>query len=177
MFLEAGAEIGRGRGFPGSDSGRNGAGATALYAHAGGDIGESNSWRAGLSMLNAKATEQDLTSTDRAGRTVPPTRFSGSTRVWIGDCVWKWAPNGNATRTNFKLQGEYLRSTRDGQLADGRRAAAAAYARRAVGLVPAGRLPVHAALARRAAHRAARLRDAVRRRAVRRGVPARARTR
>jgi hypothetical protein len=30
--------------------------------------------------------------------------------------VWKWAPNGNATRTNFKLQGEYLRSTRTGSL-------------------------------------------------------------
>jgi hypothetical protein len=30
--------------------------------------------------------------------------------------VWKWAPNGNATRTNFKLQGEYLRSRRDGTL-------------------------------------------------------------
>ena len=42
--------------------------------------------------------------------------FNGSTRVWIADAVWKWAPNGNATRTNFKLQGEYLRSTRSGSL-------------------------------------------------------------
>ena len=30
--------------------------------------------------------------------------------------MWKWAPNGNATRTSFKLQGEYLRSTRSGRL-------------------------------------------------------------
>ncbi|MBU6467356.1 MAG: hypothetical protein KGQ30_11630, partial [Burkholderiales bacterium] len=29
---------------------------------------------------------------------------------------WKWAPDGNASHTNFKLQGEYLRSTRDGSL-------------------------------------------------------------
>ena len=42
--------------------------------------------------------------------------FSGSTRVWVVDAIWKWAPNGNATRTSFKLQGEYLRSTRSGQL-------------------------------------------------------------
>jgi outer membrane receptor protein involved in Fe transport len=33
--------------------------------------------------------------------------------VYIADGVWKWAPNGNATRTNFKLQGEYLRSVND----------------------------------------------------------------
>ena len=42
--------------------------------------------------------------------------FSGSTRVWIADAIWKWAPNGNATRTSFKLQGEYLRSSRSGSL-------------------------------------------------------------
>jgi hypothetical protein len=117
LFLEAGAEIGRGRGAPGSNTGRNGAGATALYAHAGGDLGEGSSWRAGLSMLNAKATDQSLVSTDASG-TGTNSVFNGSSRVWIGDFVWKWAPNGNATRTNFKLQGEYLRSTRDGQLAD-----------------------------------------------------------
>ena len=43
--------------------------------------------------------------------------FGGRTRVWVADAVWKWSPNGNATRTSFKLQGEYLRSTRDGSLA------------------------------------------------------------
>ena len=32
--------------------------------------------------------------------------FSGRTRVTVLDAVWKWAPDGNATRTNFKLQGE-----------------------------------------------------------------------
>jgi len=30
--------------------------------------------------------------------------------------VWKWAPNGNATRSNFKLQGEYLRRIEAGNL-------------------------------------------------------------
>ena len=117
LFLEAGAELGRGRSFPGSDTGRNGAGASALYAHAGGDVGASHSWRAGLSVLNAKATNLDLISTDRFGSGTTAA-FSGRTRVWIADAVWKWAPNGNATRTNFKLQGEYLRSKRDGELAD-----------------------------------------------------------
>jgi hypothetical protein len=117
LFLEAGAEVGRGRGFPGSNTGQNGAGATALYAHAGGDVGDDNSWRAGLSLLNAKAVDQSLVATDAQGVGANPF-FTGSSRVWIADGVWKWAPNGNATRTSFKLQGEYLRSTRDGHLAD-----------------------------------------------------------
>jgi hypothetical protein len=111
LFIEAGAEVGRGRGFPGSDSSRNGAGASALFVHAGGDVGDSHSWRAGLSMLNAKALNQALTTSGALGGAAS-TDFSGRTRVVVADAVWKWAPGGNATRTNFKLQGEYLRSTR-----------------------------------------------------------------
>jgi hypothetical protein len=95
-FLEVRGEVGRGRTPPGTNSSRNGPGATALSLHSGGDIGESSSWRAGVSLLDARG--------DAA---------AASTRVWIADGVWKWAPNGNATRTNFKLQGEYLRSVAD----------------------------------------------------------------
>ncbi|NMG43889.1 hypothetical protein GPA22_09105 [Aromatoleum toluvorans] len=115
QYLELGAEVGRGRSFPGTDTSRNGAGMVALTAHTGGDIGASHSWRAGLSLLHAKAADQELDAIDAVGNAVT-NAFSGKTRVWIADAVWKWAPNGNATRTNFKLQGEYLRSTRDGDL-------------------------------------------------------------
>ncbi|SCK48572.1 Phosphate-selective porin O and P [Variovorax sp. HW608] len=114
-YIELGAEIGRGRTFPGSDSSSNGAGMTALTLHTGGDIGDSSNWRAGVSVLNAKANNQALVSTNAAGATVNDI-FNGDTRVWVLDGVWKWAPNGNATRTNFKLQGEYLHSTRNGNL-------------------------------------------------------------
>ncbi len=92
-----------------------GAGMTSLTAHTGDDIGVSSSWRAGLSMLNAKASDQGLLATNASGSAVLDA-FNGSTRVWIADALWKWAPNGNATRTSFKLQGEYLRSTRRGSL-------------------------------------------------------------
>src|SRR6185369_433701 len=67
QYLELGAEVGRGRSFPGSDSSRNGAGMAALTAHTGGDIGDSHSWRAGLSMLRTKAADQALTSQDITG--------------------------------------------------------------------------------------------------------------
>ena len=115
QFIELGLEVGRGRSFPGGDNSRNGAGMTALMVHTGGDLGDSHSWRAGLSVLNAKADRQSLLSTAAAGNVVS-SAFSGSTRVWIADAVWKWAPDGNATRTSFKLQGEFLRSTRTGSL-------------------------------------------------------------
>ncbi|WP_395703261.1 hypothetical protein [Aquabacterium sp.] len=115
LYLELAAELGRGRSYPGSNTGRNGAGMAALALHAGGDVGDSHSWRAGLSVLQAKADDLDLTTSlgDNSSLTQ---RFTGRTRVWVADAVWKWAPGGNATRQNLKLQGEVLRSTRDGTL-------------------------------------------------------------
>lgn len=114
-FIELSAEAGRGHNFPGSESSRNGAGAVALAAHTGGDIGESHSWRAGVSYLRTRARDQELVAFDPAGNELRNS-FTGRTNVWIADAVWKWAPNGNATRTNFKLQGEYLQSRRDGSM-------------------------------------------------------------
>jgi hypothetical protein len=119
QYVELGAELGRGRSFPGSDTGHNGAGMSALTLHTGGDIGDSHNWRAGVSVLTAQATDQSLTTTNASGSTVINSTFTGNTRVWVLDGVWKWAPNGNATRTNFKLQGEYLQSTRSGSLGFG----------------------------------------------------------
>lgn len=115
LYIELGAELGHGRSFPGSDTNRNGAGMAALTFHTGGDLGDSHSWRAGLSLLRTKANDQSLVAIDAAGSAVT-NMFSGNTRVWVADAVWKWAPNGNATVTSFKLQGEYLRSTRSGSL-------------------------------------------------------------
>ena len=114
-FLELKAELGRGRSFPGTDTSGNGAGMASLSAHLGDDVGASHSWRAGVSLLRARATGQELRMPGAGGSELAGA-FSGSTRVWIADGVWKWAPEGNATRTNFKLQGEYLRSTRAGSL-------------------------------------------------------------
>jgi hypothetical protein len=117
QYVEIGVELGRGRTFPGDGASRNGVGMASLFAHTGGDIGDSHSWRAGLSVLNAKANAQDLLVTNAASAQIE-SRFTGRTRVWIADAIWKWSPHGNATRTNFKLQGEYLRSTRSGSLVD-----------------------------------------------------------
>ncbi|MBI3777604.1 MAG: hypothetical protein HY274_01605 [Gammaproteobacteria bacterium] len=115
LFLEFGAELGRGRPYPGSDRDKNGSGAGALFAHAGGDIGASHSWRAGLSVLETAPRNRALSETNLAGAAVTDS-FSGDSRLWIADFVWKYAPNGNPARTNFKLQAEYLHRHEDGQL-------------------------------------------------------------
>jgi hypothetical protein len=110
LFLEFGAELGRGGAFPATERNRNGANSASLFAHLGGDLGASTAWRAGLSHLRARPEERAF---EDAGVTQS---FTGTSRLWIADFVLKWAPNGNATVTNFKLQGEYFRREEKGEL-------------------------------------------------------------
>jgi hypothetical protein len=116
LFIEAGLEAGRGNRYPGNANTGNRAGANALYLHVGGDIGTEHNWRLGLSRLSASPRDRQWTAFDAAGSELAGS-FSGTSRLWIADAIWKWAPNGNPYRTNFKLQGEYLRRTESGQQA------------------------------------------------------------
>jgi hypothetical protein len=115
VFLELGAEIGSGAAFPGNDRNKNGAGSWALFAHAGGDIGESYAWRAGVSYLRTSARARSFEDVDSLGNAVTNS-FDGKARVWVLDGVLKWAPDGDGRRTNVKLQGEYFRVRQDGTL-------------------------------------------------------------
>jgi hypothetical protein len=115
LFLEFGAELGRGRSFPGSDRDKNGSGAGTLFVRAGGDLGASASWRAGLSHLRTSAADRAFEETDLAGNDVV-NAFSGASRTWIADFVWKWAPDGNPSRRNLKVQAEYFRRRESGTL-------------------------------------------------------------
>ncbi len=114
-FLELGTEMGRGRNFPASERDGNGIGAATLFAHLGGDMGNSHSWRAGLSYLHASPRNRAYTASDQRGMEVENS-FSGSSHLAMADFVWKWAPHGNPAQTNFKLQGEYFRSRENGSL-------------------------------------------------------------
>lgn len=106
LFLELGAELGNGRAFPATVRNRNGANAASLFAHLGGDIGAGTAWRAGISHLRARPEDRNFDTQT----------FTGTSRLWIADFVLKWAPDGNATVTNFKLQGEYFRRNESGSL-------------------------------------------------------------
>jgi hypothetical protein len=114
-FFELGLEAGNGTAYPGNDRNKNGAGSVALFAHMGDDLGDSASWRAGLSYLHTGATNRSYDDIDHTGTTVT-NAFNGTTNVWIADGIYKWSPNGNPVQTNFKLQGEYFRRKETGSM-------------------------------------------------------------
>jgi hypothetical protein len=118
LYFDLGAELGRGLKFPsGPDGGRskNGFGSGNLFAHLGGDLGASTAWRVGVSHLRTSPRDRTYDDTDSTGTGVTNS-FSGRTRLWALDGVLKWAPNGNPTYTNLKLQGEYFRRSESGSL-------------------------------------------------------------
>ena len=115
LFTELGAEVGRGASFPGTDRNKNGIGSYALFGHVGSDIGESLSWRGGLAYLSTRAAERSGTLSDFADVPVN-TNYTGNSKTWVADFVWKWAPLGNASVNNFKFAAELFRRTEDGSL-------------------------------------------------------------
>jgi hypothetical protein len=105
QFLEFGVELLRGDHFPAGGAADDGRGTQSLFVHTGGDVGDSQSWRAGLSWLRTKAADRESGDGDI---------FSGDSDTAIADFVWKWAPHGNPYRTNLKLQAEYFSRSESG---------------------------------------------------------------
>ena len=120
LFVELGAEAGRGRIFPGSDFEKNGAGAAAAFARIGGDLGAA-AWRAGISFLQASPRERPMEDEIAT--------FSGDSRLWIADAVIKWSQT-------FKVQAEYFRRKESGTLDfdDGTQAFSGGYTSRQSGV-------------------------------------------
>lgn len=115
FFLEFGAETGNGGEYPGTRLARNGLNGATLFAHVGGDLGDSIGWRAGLSWIDVDAEERAYDDVDSLGNPVV-NAFTGSSQTWVADATLKW--NFNDTRRSLlKLQAEYLRRTEDGSLA------------------------------------------------------------
>jgi len=101
-YLELGGELLRGDRWPGGGAGLRGSGSWDAFVRAGGDVGFSNSWLAGLSWLGTKPVGRQ--SFDNAGAVTGT--FDGTSHLMIADLVWKWAPNGNPVDRNFKFQAE-----------------------------------------------------------------------
>ena len=116
LFIELAAETGDGGQFPGTRLRGNGVNGGALLAHVGNDIGDSASWRAGVSWLSRRAEDRSFDDIDASGAPVIDA-FTGRSRTWIADAILKWAPHGNGNLRSLKLQAEYLQRTEDGQLA------------------------------------------------------------
>ena len=116
LFLEFGAEVGNGGAFPGTRLGRNGLNGATLFAHAGGDLGDSIGWRAGVSWLDLDAEDRAYADVDSLGSPVV-NAFTGGSQTWIADATLKWTPSGDTRRRALKLQAEYMQRTEDGDLA------------------------------------------------------------
>jgi hypothetical protein len=112
LYFDVGAELGRGAQFPGATAGKNGAGSVNVFTDLGGDLGASMAWQTGLSLYqtspSGRAYDDPLNGVANS--------FTGSSKLWALSGVLKWAPNGNNTVTNFKLQGEYFNRKEDGDL-------------------------------------------------------------
>jgi hypothetical protein len=116
LFLELGAEAGNGDSFPATRKNSNDLNSVALFAHVGGDAGESISWRAGLSWLDADAVDRTYDDTDALGTPVTNS-FTGQSRTWIADTTLKWAPGGDSRQKALLLHAEYMRREDSGRLA------------------------------------------------------------
>jgi hypothetical protein len=119
MFVEVGGEIGRGRGFPGTDrQNKNGAGAGVLFAHFGDDIGIEHSWRAGASLHETKRENAVSDAVPDLNNTTGgvSNSFSGDSQTAGLDFVWKYSHNGNIRERYLKVQGEYFRRKESGLL-------------------------------------------------------------
>lgn len=106
-LIELGAELNWGGDFPVTSNGDSSPGVYTLYAKVGGDVGADNAWQAGLGRISA--TEKGRVAEDAIGD-----GFTGDSDLTVLDFVWKWAPGGNPTVHNFKVQGEYMRRSEDG---------------------------------------------------------------
>ena len=116
MFIELGGEMGRGRGFPSTDTVRNGNSAGVLFAHIGDDIGIEHSWRVGVSAHQTHRVDaESIYVPDLAGNAVT-NLFTGDSQTTGLDFVWKYAANGNVKNSYVKLQGEYFRRKETGDL-------------------------------------------------------------
>ena len=111
FYLELGAEAFSGDRYPAGGSANGGVGVATAFAKVGGDIGISNSWKAGIAYLMADPRNRE-SSTFGAG----PLSFSGDTDLVVADFVWKWAPNGNFRERNFVFQTEYLHRHENGSV-------------------------------------------------------------
>ena len=107
LLFELGTELNWGGGFPATSNNETSPGAWTLFTKIGGDVGDSHSWQLGASHVSADARE-------RPGAEGDPATFTGDSDLSAVDFVWKWAPLGNATVRNVKIQGEYFRRDEDG---------------------------------------------------------------
>lgn len=108
LYVELGGEALSGTNYPAAGRGNDGFGSYSLFANLGGDIGTNSSWLAGVSVLDATATQRPSGDEDN------PLLFSGDSQLLTAQFVWKWAPAGNWRDRNLVVQAEIMRRSEEG---------------------------------------------------------------
>jgi len=110
FYVEVGGEGGKPVEFPFPDSFNNSNGfqVGTVFAHLGGDIGASSSYRFGVWGMTSEngVTDQPIPALDFTG--FSNTLTGGSDNLWGLDFVYKWAPNGDPSYRNFKFVTEWM---------------------------------------------------------------------
>lgn len=116
LLVEIGGEVFSGAKFPAGGE-HSDIGSWTAFANLGGDIWISHSWQAGLSYWSANVDDRaDGGGHDHGGAVLETPVFSGDSDIVGASFIYKWAPDGNPARRNFKLQLEYFTRDEDGAI-------------------------------------------------------------
>ncbi len=116
LFLELGTEILGGNDFPASRAEGDDIGAVTAFVDMGGDFAIGHSWKLGLSFLDADVEEREGGGHGHgeAEEEEAEVTFTGDNQIAGFDFVYKWAPGGNPTESNFQFQAEFFTRNEDG---------------------------------------------------------------
>lgn len=130
LYLSFGSEVTTGSAFPGGEN-SDGANGFALFAKTGGDFSTSSSWQLGASYYQSEFDVREAGGHHHGGEeeSADNELLNGDVEMVGVDLVYKWAPNGNSKKQNFKLQAEYLFKKENGlaELTEGANSAEANY--------------------------------------------------
>ena len=120
LLVELGTELDWGGSFPATANSETSPGSWTAFAKLGGDIGASHSWQVGLAHTKSDAVNRGGAhhAHEEEGEEEAEALFTGDSDLTVADFVWKWAPDGNAAVTSFKLQGEYFHRSESGIFGD-----------------------------------------------------------
>lgn len=106
LYTEIGGGVFRGDDYPFGEADGEGFGAWSAFARLGNDIGTTQSWRIGASVLSGEAGERITNDEELV--------YEGETDLYIADVRYTWAPTGNPRAQELTLQGEYFWRKEDG---------------------------------------------------------------
>lgn len=110
FYSEIGGGAFRGDDYPFGGPSGGGFDAWSAFARIGGDIGENQSWRFGVSILSGDAGGR--------GGNEDAVNFTGDSDLYAADLRYTWAPTGNPRAQEVLLQGEYFWRSEDGAYED-----------------------------------------------------------